>query len=123
MKFSGRRYFIGYNLFTVGDAASGYQLGLRGNTYYTNVGNSLQPNNGKKFSAHDKDQDSTWGVYNCARERHGGFWYSNCGDVNLNGKWGSYELNKGMNWKSVTGDRQSVTFSEFKLKLKYGDIW
>ena len=119
IKFSGRLYKVVYHDFTVGDAASGYSLGLVYSAFYSDLTNGLESNNGQKFSAHDKDQDSTWGAFNCARERHGGFWYSNCGDVNLNGKWGSNELNKGMNWKSLTGDRHSVTFSEFKVKFKY----
>ncbi|XP_060553736.1 fibrinogen-like protein A [Ruditapes philippinarum] len=43
----------------------------------------LKYHNLKPFSTFDRDLDSV--VQNCAVERHGAWWYKNCGYVNLNG--------------------------------------
>ncbi|XP_060586278.1 fibrinogen alpha chain-like [Ruditapes philippinarum] len=43
----------------------------------------LKYHNLRPFSTFDRDLDSV--VQNCAVERHGAWWYKNCGYVNLNG--------------------------------------
>ena len=113
---SDGRYYATYTDFTVGDAASGYKLGLSTSSYSGTAGESLSYNNGRRFTTYDKDQDTS--SSNCARDsRKGGFWYSGCGWVNLNGIWGSTEAYKGMIWKKLTGWYKSVTFSEMKVRF------
>ncbi len=36
----------------------------------------------------------------------------------LNGLWGSKERGKGLNWRALTGDYDSVTWSEIKIRVK-----
>ncbi|XP_045181209.2 ficolin-1-like [Mercenaria mercenaria] len=44
----------------------------------------LLNHNGQRFTTHDVDRDSHLTV-NCANVERGGWWYNDCGDVNLNG--------------------------------------
>ena len=83
----GHRY-ARYNTFKVGSSTTSYTL--TANTYSGNAGNSLQYNNGMKFSTKDKDNDR-WGS-SCAVSYKGGWWYKSCAYSNLNGIYASRRL-------------------------------
>ncbi|XP_053387303.1 ficolin-2-like [Mercenaria mercenaria] len=67
---------------------------LTGTSYTLNIGSrtgstgiadhGLQYHNGYLFTTFDRDRDSRIGG-NCAVDRHGAWWYGECGYVNLNG--------------------------------------
>nr|XP_020478432.1 microfibril-associated glycoprotein 4-like isoform X1 [Monopterus albus] len=73
-----------YSSFSIDPEAVGYKLNLGSFTGGT-AGDSLTAHNSMKFTTFDKDQD-IWGK-NCAHSYLGGFWYSNCHYVNLNGMY------------------------------------
>ncbi|XP_060659816.1 fibrinogen-like protein 1 [Drosophila nasuta] len=73
-----------YDRFEIGDADENYVLKSIG-TYSGTAGNSLQENIEQQFSTYDHDNDSD--EINCAKLLSGGWWYSNCGFSNLNGKY------------------------------------
>ena len=55
--------------------------------------------NGLKFSANDKDVDTS--SIDCAKTCKGGWWYGNCYRANLNGLYLKGKLNsygEGVNW-------------------------
>ena len=52
-----------------------------------------------RFTTKDNDNDIGVGK-NCAHDHHGAWWYFNCQDSNLNGRYGN---DKGMNWHSWRG--------------------
>ncbi|KAL7734509.1 hypothetical protein ACLKA6_010826 [Drosophila palustris] len=46
---------------------------------------------GQKFSTFDNDNDG-WAHGNCALDLNGGWWFTTCGNCNLNGKMGKGEI-------------------------------
>ena len=56
------------------------------NVYFTGTaGNSLEENNGMKFSTQDVDNDSAPG--HCAQGLRGAWWFNYCGRAHLNGEY------------------------------------
>jgi len=66
-------------------------------------GDSLSKNVHASFSTKDKDNDKS--KKNCAKEMQGGWWYTDCGESNLTGKYLSAKSKKkfGMFWKTWKG--------------------
>lgn len=54
--------------------------------WYIHLGDSFRDNNGMKFSTFDRDNDEDANIH-CAKERQGAWWYKNCYDSSLNGKF------------------------------------
>jgi hypothetical protein len=95
-------YTAMYSKFIVGDEASGYQLqagGFSGTVLDDALING--GDNGMKFSTKDRDSD-TWGG-NCAASEFGGFWYSNCGSLVVNGKYGGGD-GDALGWWGLTSN-------------------
>jgi ficolin len=66
-------------------------------------------NNGGKFSAKDKDVDTSSGK--CAQRFKSGWWYKNCSHANLNGLYlkGKHKLSyEGVNWHHWKGSYYSL---------------
>uniref|UniRef100_T1ISA8 Nuclear factor of activated T-cells 5 n=1 Tax=Strigamia maritima TaxID=126957 RepID=T1ISA8_STRMM len=68
-----------YNDFRIESEKLNYRMSQLGN-YTGNAGDSLRIHQGQAF--YTKDRDSR---LHCARDRKGGWWYSNCHQANLNG--------------------------------------
>ena len=80
---------IPYQQFHVGDAASEYLLTVTSDTSGGgyNLYNSLSYNTDCKFSTYDRDNDSN-NAESCATIVKGGWWFSGCCKVCLNGVYG-----------------------------------
>ena len=104
-----------YDLFKVDSAATDYQLDI--GTYTSTgtgaAGDSLSIHDNQKFTTSDKDNDDNTSE-NCAVKHHGAWWYKDCHESNLNGKYyaGDYGDHDGMNplavadgivWFTTTG--------------------
>ena len=85
-------YQTAYTTFIVADEQNDYQLTVGG--YIGDVySGEMASHNGNRFVTHDRD------LNNCAVNNGGGFWYNNCGNVNVNAagdqfKW--YYLQSGV---------------------------
>lgn len=96
-----------YNQFLVGNEKSGYQLTISGHNSGS-AGDSMSNLNGQKFSAPDRDQDTTKSSRCQSRFLgfNGGWWFKGCDYANLNGIY--YENGRGhvdgTSWRSWLGD-------------------
>ena len=87
--FEGEPFTLKLQTFSVGDAESNYALRISG--YSQSPDRVTQPafdnaNNGMMFTTRDRDNDQRHN--NCASDLHkGGWWYGNCGNINLNGNY------------------------------------
>ncbi|XP_078687325.1 uncharacterized protein LOC144919681 [Branchiostoma floridae x Branchiostoma belcheri] len=95
-----RAYFAGYSG-TAGDSMTSASGG--------------QDLNGQAFSTYDNDNDVSPDG-SCAVRFHGAWWYCACAESNLNGEYGSTDFGKGVVWKTFRGMRESLTFTEMKVR-------
>uniref|UniRef100_A0A672NPM3 Angiopoietin-like 1b n=1 Tax=Sinocyclocheilus grahami TaxID=75366 RepID=A0A672NPM3_SINGR len=79
----GKKVYAAYSSFHLEPESQSYRLRL--GTYQGNAGDSLSSHNGKQFTTLDHDNDAFSG--NCAHFHKAGWWYSACGQANLNGVW------------------------------------
>ena len=63
-----------------------------------------------------KDQDNDESGSNCASSEIGGWWYNNCGQVNLNGHYPGGTGTTSLYW----GPGNNLIYSEMKLRLFHG---
>ena len=118
----GEEFVARYSQFSVGDAASQYELfaaGYTGNAgdTFTDTSISLAYLVGMKFTTKDNDNDLQ--PYNCAHIYKGAWWYRNCHNSNLNGQylWGDHaSVADGINWKPAKGYYYSMKTSIMKIR-------
>ena len=87
--FEGEPFTLSLQTFSVGNATTNYSINFSGYSQSsTRLRRELFPIglDGKKFTTRDRDNDLSDG--NCASDQHkGGWWYRNCGLINLNGNY------------------------------------
>lgn len=90
---TGKWFSAEYNSFLVDSESMNYTINVFG--YVGDAGDSLVYQNGRGFFTFDRDD-----AIHCSSYYGGGWWYSNCGECDLNGKfpyWGTlsdvYNLN------------------------------
>ena len=113
--FDGNKRYAKYSTFKVLDSSRKYQL--RESGYSGNAGDSLSYHNGKKFSTFDQDNDQS--SSNCAIIYKGAWWYDECHNSNLNGKYlsGSHKsYADGVEWFHWRGHYYSLKITEMKLR-------
>ena len=89
--FEGEPFTLTLETFFVGNAESNYTMTFSG---YSQSSDRVKrdsftsDNNGMMFTTRDRDND-IWDGINCASEYcRGGWWYNQCGHINLNGNYG-----------------------------------
>ncbi|XP_005108235.1 tenascin-R-like [Aplysia californica] len=113
ISFNGQDYYANYDNFTLFGEAENYRIRVSG--YSGNSSNGLSYHNDQPFTTKDRDNDAK-SSDNCAVEYHGAWWYKTCHNSNLNGKWGSQEYGEGLVWGTTTGQYDSATFTEMKIR-------
>ncbi|XP_046907079.1 LOW QUALITY PROTEIN: angiopoietin-related protein 1a [Hypomesus transpacificus] len=113
----GKKVYAEYSSFTLEPESQGYRLRL--GAYQGNAGDSLSSNNGKQFTTLDRDKDTFSG--NCAHFHKGGWWYSGCGQTNLNGVWysgGVYrsKFQDGIFWAEYGGGFYSLKTTRMMIR-------
>jgi len=114
----GRKYTAKYRKFSLYGESRYYAIR---NAIFTsgNAGNSLYININNGFSTPDSDHDRS-PKYNCAKYLNSGWWFSNCGNSNLNGKYyrtGTYKgMQDGIFWGSARGRFYSFRTTEMKIR-------
>ncbi|GFS21788.1 tenascin-R [Elysia marginata] len=112
LKYKGNTQYANYKNFSIDDEGGKYKLHV--GAYDGTAGDSLSRHDGHPFTTKDRDNDSG-DSRNCAETFEGAWWYINCHDSNLNGRWMSTEAHHGLMWRSMTSDK-SATFSEMKIR-------
>ncbi|MEQ2176731.1 hypothetical protein GOODEAATRI_031006 [Goodea atripinnis] len=75
---------------------------------------------GVMFSTRDRDNGSHW-ASTCVHPHSGGWWFSSCGDTNLNEKYlrmranGRSERRRGIQWKSGRKVFYSFMFTQISI--------
>ena len=104
-----------YGKFIVGDETSDYTLTIADYDSTSTAADSLthtgNQHNGKKFTTKDKDNDDS--TSNCATNFNGGWWFGDCRNTNLNGKYYNVESipggsNDGISWEPWYGLDKSL---------------
>ncbi|XP_067032807.1 microfibril-associated glycoprotein 4-like [Acropora muricata] len=109
----GSTAFAEYNSFTVASERAKYQLSL--GRYSGTAGDALSYHRGQTFSTKDRNND----LYsaNCAVTYTGAWWYKNCYECNLNGRYLNGKISyQGMSWKQWKSSHFSVKRSEMKIR-------
>ncbi|XP_041565009.1 fibrinogen-like protein 1 [Drosophila elegans] len=106
-----------YNDFKIGSEQEFYELKALGN-YSGSAGDSLIRHKNKNFSTFDRNNDPSGA--DCAEKNNGGWWFANCFDSALNGKYhknGQSKSQEGVNWYYWNNDyTTSFTFVEMMIR-------
>nr|XP_022340185.1 tenascin-R-like [Crassostrea virginica] len=115
-KFSGEKAYAKYSIFAVGSRSEKYKLTVGG--YRGTAGDSLQPQNGMKFSTKDQDND-TWSKH-CAEHLQGGWWFSSCLNSDLNGPYHKYAVKSWItvNWYKFGNEKASLKNAKMMIRSK-----
>jgi len=111
--WSGKRVFARYENFKIGKENSRYQISV--SEYNGTSGDSLSYHNNMMFSTRDVDNDN-WKTGSCSNDLSGGWWFNDCHNSNLNGKFlGNTKAYNGIGWASFQHNL-SLKFVEMKVR-------
>ncbi|XP_050514536.1 fibrinogen C domain-containing protein 1-B-like isoform X3 [Diabrotica virgifera virgifera] len=111
-----------YDSFAIGSEVEGYYLStLKG--YSGDAGDSLSNHLGQKFTTLDLDQDQKPDG-NCAEIFIGAWWYNNCYESHLNGKfrnirWPAAYKYKGIVWFGFKNNEYFLSQARMLIRPKY----
>ncbi|XP_058120273.1 ficolin-1-like [Anopheles ziemanni] len=113
--FHGNYGYAKYGVFEIGSESEKYVLKKLG-TYSGTAGDALQRLLNQKFSTYDRDNDY-WSTGMCAKNRHGAWWYDNCTDSNLNGRYKNTANDlSAMEWYKLKNDSRGMSFSRMMIR-------
>ncbi|XP_019859055.1 PREDICTED: fibrinogen C domain-containing protein 1-A-like, partial [Amphimedon queenslandica] len=121
--FEGNTAYANYSTFSVGNSNTEYTLTVGG--YSGTAGDSLtdlrfynHQHNGMKFTTRDNKND--FDNNNCADVYNGAWWFNNCHQSHLNGRYytNPYEppIWQGIIWHDWKGEHYSLRFTEMKIR-------
>jgi len=109
MKGKTKKVYAKYNTFQIGDEKSQYTLSVDG--FSGNVSeHRMDYHNGQNFTTFDSEKNY------CAKKWVSGWWYDNCYQVNLNGRYSFLSSYPGIYWDY--NNRLRPEFVEMKLRRK-----
>lgn len=107
-QWNGSKYYAVYDFFGIEDESDDYRIHVSG--YHGNAGDSMtshrENHDGVQFSTYDTDNDRR-PFDNCAMHYRGGWWYNDCFDSNLNGRYyqkgfhNNFFRQNGIHWNSL----------------------
>ncbi|KAJ8033166.1 Fibrinogen-like protein 1 [Holothuria leucospilota] len=124
---NGTSRYLKYENFRISDEENKYRIlflgGYSGDTgpflYFISTGyNYMRYHKQQQFTTRDRDYDDH-NQDNCAVRHHGGWWYSKCYEINLNGDYGNYTDVGICLTKKSTGTVELqcyVSFTQMKLR-------
>ena len=115
--FFGNYRHAHYDFFNVNGPSTNYILDVGYHNWTSTVQDRLTYHNGMQFTTKDRDNDQR--SENCASTSlQGGWWYKNCYNSNLNGRYRYGTSNWGtMYWHPLAhGKQNAMKFTEMKLR-------
>lgn len=88
---------------------------LLGSNHYNSTGDSLDHNNGMKFTTYDRDNDESGS--NCAVTFKGAWWHRSCFYSDLNGQYG-IDSASGIIWYHWRGFYHSLVRAQMMVRRK-----
>ncbi|XP_078671419.1 microfibril-associated glycoprotein 4-like [Branchiostoma floridae x Branchiostoma belcheri] len=119
MDWENQTRYADYNTFRVSGESDQYRLTVSG--YSGTAGDSMNFNNGQKFSTVDRDNDK-WDYAECSQVNgQGGWWFNKCSNAFLNGRYlgncrKSCEAWEGVVWKTWKGKHYSLMSVSMKIR-------
>ena len=120
LRYEDKVLYARYATFSIGNEKDKYKLKL-GDYVEGNAGDSYMDQNGMKFSTVDQDNDLH--SASCAIDNGGGWWFSGCGNMSINGIWDNN------NGTGLEGDplanstlSNSFSFTEMKIRKTEGPV-
>ncbi|XP_053666381.1 microfibril-associated glycoprotein 4-like [Anopheles marshallii] len=116
--FNNNKTYAKYDQFEIGDEYEKYALKKLGGCSGT-AGDSFRYSMGMNFSTFDADND-LW-YKHCAVTYTGAWWYNQCHESNLNGKYlrgVTQEYATGMSWKTFRGLNYALKSSKMMIRPK-----
>ena len=120
--WDGQKYYAEYDRFSISSEKDNYRLHVSG--YHGNAGDSLtaswHSHDQKAFSTYDKDNDDRF-YDNCAEKYFGAWWFNDCFESHLNGKYyqygnhNNYFVRNGVQWNTIHS-YSSLKFTEMMIK-------
>ena len=112
--FSGNTAYAKYVNFYIGGYSTSYTLYVTG--YDGTAGDSMAYHNCLKFSTYDNDNDLD--MDNCAEDWKGGWWYKDCYEANLNGKYvvGDVIDFEAVVWASWKDEYTACKYADMKIR-------
>jgi len=111
--WNGAKVYAKYGKFNIGDEQAQYRLEV--GSYSGTAGDSLAWHNNMAFTTKDRDNDRRSST-NCAVQYTGAWWYNDCYNSNLNGKYvGDKRDTRGVRWYHFRRTL-SLKFTEMKLR-------
>ncbi|XP_071785417.1 ficolin-2-like [Asterias amurensis] len=108
--------FAGYESFSIADVSDNYRLTV--GSHSGTARDSLSRHTNQAFTTKDRDNDPLSSA-NCAERYHGAWWYRQCIDSNLNGRYFNEATTngEGIRWYGFSGFR-SLKTTEMKIRRK-----
>uniref|UniRef100_A0A182N216 Fibrinogen C-terminal domain-containing protein n=1 Tax=Anopheles dirus TaxID=7168 RepID=A0A182N216_9DIPT len=116
--FDGNKTFAKYDVFEIGNESQKYKA-LKIDGYTGTAGDSMENIKGMMFSTFDSDND-VWND-NCAVAYTGAWWYRECQNSNLNGKYlrgATKGVVTGMVWYTFRGHEYALKSSRMMIRPK-----
>ena len=124
--WEGKKYFAEYDRFSISGERDNYRLHV--SCYHGTAGDSLtsyrRSHNEKPFSTYDKDNDDRF-YDNCAEKYYGAWWFNDCFESHLNGKYydygnhNNYFVRNGVQWNSI---HSYSSLKSVKMMIKPYDV-
>lgn len=103
-----------YSNIKVGDVSTNFKLTL--GTFTGTADDAMTYYNGRLFSTYDRDNDA-WSGASCAEALYGAWWYGQCTNANLNGRYnGTSSSGQGVWWYDWKSSWDSLRFTEMKIR-------
>jgi len=114
-RYESTDYWARYSSFWIEPASQFYKLHIDGFSGNMKEDGGMSYSNEAEFSTYDNDHT---GVADCPAWAHSAWWFHNCAYVNFNGIFGSKEAHKGLKWRGLTHNSNSVDYTFMLLRQK-----